>query len=52
MFEDSKLYEKLSVLRFVEEHFREVQPTIEVALEQKLNHFFFDQKNFKQKLNP
>jgi hypothetical protein len=51
MLEDSKLYEKLSVLRFVEEHFREVQPTIEVALEQKLN-LFFDQKHFKLKLNP
>ena len=39
--ETQKLYEKLSVLRFIEEHFSEVQPTIGgVVLEQKIESIF------------
>ncbi len=39
--ETQKLYEKLSVLRFVDEHFSEVQPTIGgAALEQKIESIF------------
>ena len=39
--ETQKLYEKLSVLRFVDEHFSEVQPTIgAAALEQKIESIF------------
>jgi len=39
--ETQKLYEKLSVLRFVDEHFSEVQPTIRgAALEQKIESIF------------
>ncbi|MGZ9736824.1 hypothetical protein [Flavobacterium sp. GNP002] len=46
--ETQKLYEKLSVLRFIEEHFSEVQPTIGgVALEQKIESIF-DQEALPQ----
>ena len=39
--ETQKLYEKLSVLRFVDEHFSEVQPTIGgAALQQKIESIF------------
>ncbi len=46
--ETQKLYEKLSVLRFIEEHFSEVQPTIgRAALEQKIESIF-EQKALSQ----
>jgi hypothetical protein len=39
--ETQKLYEKLSVLRFVEEHFEGAKPTIgQTAIEEKIEHFF------------
>jgi hypothetical protein len=44
--ETQKLYEKLSILRFVEDHFGEVQPTIgHTELIEKINVFFEDNKN-------
>lgn len=46
--ETQKLYEKLSVLRFIEEHFSDVQPTIgRAALEQKIESIF-EQKALSQ----
>jgi hypothetical protein len=39
--ETQKLYEKLSVLRFVEEHFGDAKPTIgQAEIVQKIKHFF------------
>lgn len=40
-FETRKLYEKLAVLRFVEEHFGDAKPTIgQAEVEEKMKHFF------------
>jgi len=45
--ETQKLYEKLSVLRFVEENFNETQPTIgKQAIEEKLERLFSETPNF------
>ncbi|MBP6182265.1 hypothetical protein [Flavobacterium sp.] len=46
--ETQKLYEKLSVLRFVDEHFNDAKPTIGIAeIEQKIEGFF-EQKEIAQ----
>lgn len=46
--ETQKLYEKLSVLRFLDEHFSEVKPTIGVAeIEQKLESIFDKAESFQ-----
>ena len=51
--ETQKLYEKLSVLRFIEEHFSEVQPTIGgVALEQKIESIFDQEALPQTKIKP
>ena len=51
--ETQKLYEKLSVLRFVDEHFSEVQPTIGgVALEQKIESIFDQEALPQTEINP
>jgi hypothetical protein len=46
--ETQKLYEKLSVLRFVDEHFSEAKPTIGIAAIEKKIEEVFDQKETVQ----
>ncbi|MFV5690528.1 hypothetical protein ACM55K_00730 [Flavobacterium sp. LT1R49] len=46
--ETQKLYEKLSVLRFVDEHFSDVKPTIGIAEIEKKIEEVFDQKETVQ----
>lgn len=46
--ETQKLYEKLSVLRFVDEHFSDVKPTIGIAEIEKKIEEVFDQKESAQ----
>ena len=46
--ETQKLYEKLSVLRFVDEHFSDVKPTIGIAEIEKKIEEVFDQKETAQ----
>lgn len=46
--ETQKLYEKLSVLRFVDEHFSDVKPTIGIAEIEKKVEEVFDQKESAQ----
>ena len=51
--ETQKLYEKLSVLRFVDEHFSDVKPTIgAAALEQKIESIFDKTELIQTEIKP
>jgi hypothetical protein len=51
--ETQKLYEKLSVLRFVDEHFGDAKPTIgTVDMEQKIEAFFDEKESFTNEIPP